>query len=87
MFEILSTSFTNWNATNSERQKLQHAYLALSVVIVLVAGIITLFDANLGHSVVKLAAVAIVTFLVNAVVWNLLQSALLQKLSSKPKRK
>lgn len=87
MFEVLKDSLNSWNIQKSERQKLQHAYLALAVVIVLIAGIISLFDGNLGHNIVLVALLAIVTFFINSVVWNLLQSSLLDKLPTKPKRK
>lgn len=87
MFEVLIASINNWNATKSERQKLQHAYLVLAVVIVLIAGVSALFDATLGHNIVKLALLALATFIVNAIGWNLLKSFLLDKLSKKPKRK
>lgn len=87
MLEVLKDSLNNWNMQKSERQKLQHAYVALSVIVVLLAGIVSLFDGEWGHNVVLLALVAIGTFSVNAIVWNLLQSSLLDKLTTKPKRK
>lgn len=87
MFEAMIASFNRWNALKNERQKLQHCYLALSIVIVLLAGVISLINADSGRTVVKLALVAISAFLVNAFVWNLLQSSVLTKISSKPKRR
>jgi len=87
MFEVLMTSLTNWNATKNERQKLQHGYLALAVVVILIAGIISLFNASLGHNVVKVALVALAAFIANAFAWNLMQSSLLAKLTTKPKRR
>lgn len=63
MFEVLKDSLNNWNAQKSERQKLQHAYLVLTVIIVLIAGIVSLFDGNLGHNIVLLALLAIAKFL------------------------
>ena len=85
MFQELIASLTRWNLVKTERQKLQHIYLVLTVAIVIIAGITTFFDAGLGHKVVLVALVTLGTFAVNAVVWNLLQSALLEKLSTKPK--
>lgn len=87
MLEILISSINKWNTTKSERQKLQHTYLVLAVVIVLIAGVVSLFNATLGHNIVKLALLAIATFIVNAVGWSLLQSSLLDKLSTKSRRK
>lgn len=87
MFELMRESINTWNMRKSERQKLQHTYLALAVIIVILAGIISLFDGELGHNVVLIALISIAAFFANSVVWNLLQSSLLDKLPSKPKRK
>ncbi|HSW66466.1 MAG TPA: hypothetical protein VLI54_05000 [Bacillota bacterium] len=87
MFEALLLSIDKWKATKNERQKLQHAYLVLAVGIVLFAGIASLFNAKLGHNIVKLALIAGGAFLVNAVVWNLLQSSIIEKLPTKSKRR
>ncbi len=87
MFEVLKNSLNSWNVQKSERQKLQHAYLALTVLVVLLAGIISLFDGELGHNIVLVALIAIGAYFVNSIVWNLLQASLLDKLSTKPKRK
>lgn len=87
MFGVLKDSLNNWNSNRGERQKLQDVYLVLTVIIILIAGIVSLLDGDLGHNIVQLALVAMGTFFVNSIVWNLLQSSLLYKLSSKPKRK
>ncbi len=87
MFEVLKDSLNSWNAQKSERQKLQHAYLALTVIVVMLAGIISLFNGELGHNIVLIALIAIAAFFVNSIVWNLLQSSLLDRLSTKTKRK
>lgn len=86
MFEVLMASLNKWNATKTERQKLQHAYIVLAFAVVLLAGIISLFNANLGHQVVLIALGSLVAFAINAVVWNLLKSSLIEKLSSRSKR-
>ncbi len=87
MFEVLKNSLNSWNVQKNERQKLQHAYLAVTVLVVLLAGVISLFNGDLGHNIVLVALVAIVAYFVNAILWNLLQASLLDKLSTKPKRK
>jgi hypothetical protein len=87
MFEVLLTSLRQWSATKNERQKLQHSYLLLTVVIVFAAGVVTLFNMQLGHGIAKIALVVAGAYAVNAIVWNLLQSSLFDKLQNKPKRK
>lgn len=75
-----------WNSSKSERQKLQHTYLVLAVVTIFVAGFISLVNANLGHTIVLYGFAAIVIFIANGVVWNLVHSIVLSKLS-KPRKK
>jgi cell division protein FtsW (lipid II flippase) len=87
MYQNVRSLLTNWNSTTTERQKLQHTYLLVSIVVVFVAGIISLFNADLGHKSVLIALFAIVAFLTNAIVWNLLKSSVISKLPSRPKRK
>ena len=87
MFEALVISIDKWKTTKNERQKLQHAYLVLAMGIVLIAGVISLFSADLGHTTVKFAIVAAGAFLVNAFVWNLLQSSIIDKLPSSKSKK
>ena len=87
MLQIIISSLNTWHASKNERQKLQQAYLGVAALVVLTAGITSLFDASLGHNMSRVALICVVIFLTNAVAWNLLQSSLLDKLSSKPKHK
>jgi cell division protein FtsW (lipid II flippase) len=87
MIENFLTVLNNWNSGKNERQKLQHALLALTVVIVLIAGMISLVSADIGHNVVRLALFTLAAFVANGFIWNLLQSLVLSKLSNKPRRK
>ena len=52
MYENMKSLLNNWNATTTERQKLQHTYLVVSIVMVFVAGIVSLLNAEVGHEVV-----------------------------------
>lgn len=86
MYEVITTSLNKWNATKNERQKLQHLYLVLTFVVVLLAGIVSLFNAGIGHQIVLVALGSIMVFVINALIWNLLKSSLIEKLASKPKK-
>ena len=87
MFETMLLTLNRWNTAKTERQKLQHTLLALTVIIVVVAGLLSLVNVNLGHDVVLVSVFTLASFVANALVYNLLQAALLAKLSSKPKRR
>lgn len=87
MYQAIKDSIISWNASTTERQKLQHTYLAVVVLVVITAGLISLFSASFGHRAASIALIAITAFLLNAVVWNLLSSAVISRLPSKPRRK
>lgn len=87
MLENIIGIVRRWHQGTSERQKLQHIYLALVVLVIFIAGVTTFFNADLGHKIVWIAIFAAGAFLANAIVWNLLNSALLLKLNSRPRRK
>ncbi len=87
MYEAIKSSLIEWDRKNSDRQKLQQLYLAIIVVGILVAGVTSLLNAEVGHNLVFVAIFAIFVFLANAIAWNLLKAGLLSNLASKSRRK
>lgn len=87
MFEHFAAFVKNWAVTTTERQKLQHTYLILMAAVTLVAGIVTFLDAQKGHRLMYIVVVMAIAFLANAVVWNLLNSAVLNKITPATRRK
>jgi NADH:ubiquinone oxidoreductase subunit 6 (subunit J) len=83
MIQHIRDTLVDWNKSTSERHKLQHAYVALSVALLLVAGLIGLLDNELGKRIASLAVVALAVFVVNAVVWSLLESSVFSRLRKK----
>ncbi len=81
--ESIITALRAWNKTTSERTKLQHVYVAIIVVVTVVAGLVSLIHAELGRQVLTLAGIAVVAFLANAVVWALTRVYLLGYLERK----
>ena len=82
MFESLSESLKLWNKNNDDRAKLQHAFLFLTIALVVLAGLIGLLNIELGQNILGLALVAGGVYLINAVAWALLQSFVLTHISS-----
>lgn len=80
MFESLKETLTTWNAKTSERAKLQHAYIAIAVVLLVVAGVVGLLNRELGQNILVVSIISAAMFLANAIAWSLLQSALLFRL-------
>lgn len=83
MFESLLNYLKRWNKETEARAKLQQTYLIAAVGIVAVAGIIGLFDAQVGRTIASFAGGALLIFLINAVVWALLQSITTSYLAGK----
>lgn len=82
MFESIKETLAAWNAKTSERAKLQHAYIVIAALLLVIAGIVGLLNRDLGQNILAAAIVSAAMFLANAIAWSLLQSALLVRLSS-----
>lgn len=80
MFESLRNAAIQWNQRTTDRQKLQHLYIVLVVVIVFAAGLISLISGSRFDLLMTIALVLITTFAVNFVAWSLLKTAVLDKL-------
>jgi cell division protein FtsW (lipid II flippase) len=93
MITSLYKSLQDWKLRTDGRQQLQHSYLAVTLGLVLAAGIIGLINYDLGQRILLGAFICIVVFVANAVAWALLQSFVLmriddvQKPNPKPTRK
>lgn len=63
---------TEWNENTDERVKLQHTYVFGGAALLVIAGLIGLFNYDLGQFILPIALVAIAIFFINAIVWALL---------------
>ena len=82
MFSTIASSAREWGEKTDSRQKLQHAYLGATLVLVLSAGIIGLINYDLGQKILLGAFVCVVVFLVYAIAWALLQSFVLLRIGT-----
>lgn len=91
MYQRTLTYLTQWNENTDERVKLQHAYAFGSAALLVVAGLIGLFNDDLSQFLLPIALGAIAIFLINAVVWALLIAfvflRLEQRSAAKPRAK
>jgi len=81
MFEHIQGFVKNWAVTTTDRQKLQHTYILLMIVITFIAGVVSFLDADKGHQVMYVVIVMAIAFLANAFAWSLLNSAILSKIA------
>ena len=70
-----------WNITHGDFGKLQHAYILVALLGLVGAGIIGLVNYRLGQSILFLATAAALVFIANVVVWALLQTFVITRLT------
>lgn len=85
MFDSVKESLQKWNARYDSRAKLQHTYIVTAIGLVLVAGVVGLVNRSMGQNILVAAIIGAGAFLTNAVVWSLLQSAVLSRLTTRRK--
>ena len=85
MFLALKEIISDWNSTYGERAKLQHAYLAAGLLGVVLAGLISLLNPEVGQTVLRFCLAGFAIVVANAIVWALLFSFIISKLPT-PKR-
>ena len=78
MIEVIQQVLATWNSRTNDRQKLQQTYVAGAVSLLLAAGLVSLVNYQAGQSMLLIALIAFGMFVVNGVVWALLQSFLLR---------
>ncbi len=82
MIQTFKDLLIQWNDKYGERAKLQHAYIALSLAGIMVAGLVGLLDYNASRAILRLCFAGLGIFLVNAIGWALLFSLVVNKLPS-----
>lgn len=86
MFNALYNAILEWNRGTDDRQKLQHAYLVIAVSVVIIAGLVSLLDSETGQDLLVISVAAGGVFLANAVLWSILDSVVIAKLSNRRKK-
>jgi protein-S-isoprenylcysteine O-methyltransferase Ste14 len=85
MIQTIHEMLVDWNKSHDARTKLQYAYGVTGAGLVLIAGLVSLVNYNLGQSILFVAGVLIVIFIANAILWALLESFVISKLSRRKK--
>ncbi|HSE60997.1 MAG TPA: hypothetical protein VLA88_01740 [Candidatus Saccharimonadales bacterium] len=81
--QAIKEMLINWNITRGEREKLQHTYIAVALVGLVIAGLVGLLNDNLSSMIVQVCLIALGVFLCNVVVWALLYSLVITRLPRK----
>ena len=82
MIQTFKDMLSDWNSTHSERAKLQHAYLVVSLAGIVLAGLVGLLDYDASRAILRVCFAGIGIFAINAIVWALLFSLVVNKLPS-----
>ena len=77
MYKSLLKSLRAWNESNTERVKLQHAYIAAAITAIVVAGLVGLVNYDLGQRLTAIALLVLGVFFVNLIAWTLLSGLVL----------
>lgn len=78
MIEVIQQVLATWNNRTNDKQKLQQTYVGGAISLLLAAGLVSLLNYQAGQSMLLIALIAFGMFVVNGVVWALLQSFLLR---------
>lgn len=80
MMQTIKDMLSEWNTSRSERAKLQHAYLAVSLAGIVLAGLVGLLDYDASRAILRVCFAGLAIFGINAIVWALLFSLVVNKL-------
>lgn len=82
MIELFKNVLFDWNNDKNQRSKLQQAYFAIIIVLAMFAGVITLFSPSVGQHIMIIAAGFAGVYVVNGVVWTLLEGIVIRRLDT-----
>lgn len=80
MITALKDMLAEWNTRYEERAKLQHAYVILSVLGFIIAGLVGLLNYDASRTMLRICFMGLGIFIVNAIIWALMFSLVVNKL-------
>ncbi|HVI69359.1 MAG TPA: hypothetical protein VM581_02775 [Magnetospirillaceae bacterium] len=83
MIQSFKEMLVTWSAAHGERSKLQHAYVVVSIVGIILAGLVGLLNRDLSQVIVSISLASLAIWLANVLVWALLYSLVVIKLPKK----
>lgn len=79
MIEAIRDMLTQWNATYNERTKLQHTYIVLIILGIVLAGLVGLLNYDTSRTILRACFAGVGVLVANAVAWALLSSMILSR--------
>lgn len=74
MIKVLTDSLRSWIVSTDTFTKLQHSYVALSLTSLVIAGLISLINYDLGQSLLFISLMLILIFVANGIVWAVVRT-------------
>ena len=85
MITILKQLLTTWNSEKNQRLKLQQAYFSIALTLAVIAGLLTLINVSLGGTILIIAALIAMTYVVNGLAWLILDMIVSKKIDQASK--
>jgi len=79
MIEAMKDMLNHWNTTYNERAKLQHVYIILILIGVVLAGLVGLLNYDTSRTILRACFAGLGILVANAVIWALLSSMVLSR--------
>ena len=79
---MIKQLLSSWNSDKNQRTKLQRAYCFVAIFLILLAGLVTLANPELGHGIVRVGIFFAAVYLANAVAWALLNAFVAPRVAS-----
>lgn len=80
MILLMKQLLVEWNTNKNQRTKLQQAYLILATMALILTGLLSLIGTTYTHAVASIAGILLVVFLVNGIMWAVLDAFITPRL-------
>lgn len=85
MNETIIQALRQWHAEHDARQKLQHLYIVIIFSTLVLAGLISLVNYQIGQNILLIASVGALVYMVNLITWAMFDSLTRNFFYPKPK--
>jgi hypothetical protein len=83
MIEAIKDMLFQWNTKYNERSKLQHAYIILIIVGIVLAGLVGLLNYDASRTILRVCFAGVGVVVANAIIWALLSSMVIGRIPAR----
>jgi len=85
VLQAIKDMLGEWNGRHNERAKLQHAYIVVCILGIVVAGLVGLLNYDASRTILRLCFAGLGIVVANAVAWALLSGMVLNRFPARVK--